>query len=258
MIEKEIIIERCKIRYGEQRGSDDSVVYVFLHGWGSDYTIFKPLFRSVDYAIAFDFPGFGGSSPLGEPWTLATYAAVLQDFVKRKTGGREVVFIAHSFGGRVLLKMLSQQSKMPWVRQVICMGVPFTQKQKPEQKFILATLKVAKVAVRILPEPARRNLREWWCAIVGAEDYAALDNEVMKKTFQNIINTNMHKIAQSLQDYRTDFIWGTDDLAAPITDAEVVAREVGATMHRIEGGDHFPFLGGTEEAFKAIFKKIIV
>ena len=257
MYEKDIIIDGHKIRYSEHYSDAGSVVYIFLHGWGSDHTIFKPLFGLVDNRVAFDFPGFGGSSPLREPWTLATYAAVLRAVLEKKTDGREVVFVAHSFGGRVLLQLLSQQSKLAYIRRVICIGIPFTREQKSGKKYIITALSTAKIATRLLPKPTRQNLRAWWCNSIGAKDYAALDSNTMKKTFQNIINTDMHTLAESLRDYNTDFVWGTDDTAAPIADAETVAQKIGATLHPIEGGDHFPFLGKTEKTFKTIFKNII-
>ncbi|MCY4576838.1 MAG: alpha/beta hydrolase [Candidatus Kaiserbacteria bacterium] len=253
MTEKELIIGGCKVRYVEQCSDASTVVYVFLHGWGSDYTIFKSLFGVVDCLLAFDFPGFGGSSPLREPWTLAAYAAVLREFVEKKAGGRKVVFVAHSFGGRVLLHMLSQQSTLDWIQRIICMGVPFARKQKATSSFMAPILGVAKVIVRLLPRSMRQRIRAWWCDFIGAEDYAVLESVAMKKTFQHVIATDMRYLAQSLRGYDTVFLWGADDVAAPIADAAVVAQEVGATLHRIAGGDHFPFLGATSEAFETAF-----
>ena len=203
MTEKETIIDGYKVRYGEQCAADASVLYVFLHGWGSDYTLFKPLCKLVDCALAFDFPGFGGSSPLREPWTLAKYAALLRSFIEKKVGDREVVFVAHSFGGRVLLQMLSQQSKVPWVRRVVCMGVPFVRRQQQAQQAMSFALTMAKGVAFLLPRGIRRAVRDRWCAMVGADDYAALDTAAMKKTFQNIISADMQYLAQSLRGYDT-------------------------------------------------------
>ena len=201
--------------------------------------------------------GLGEAHHLQEPWNLAKYAALLREFTERRANGKKVVFVAHSFGGRVLLQMLSQQSKVVWIQRIICMGIPLARKQRAGHTYIAPILKAAKITTQLLPKATQRNIREWWCDVVGAEDYAALESEAMKKTFQNIINADMQYLAQSLRNYNTVFIWGTDDTATPIADAEKTAQEVGATMHRIEGGDHFPFLGDTEEVFKTIFKETI-
>ena len=254
MIEKEVIIQGNKLRYGEMRG-DGGVVHIFLHGWGSDHTVFSSLVRSVSVALALDFPGFGGSTMPKQPWTLAEYAALLRAFVDKKAEGREIVFIAHSFGGRVLLKMLNQQSAMSWVRRVICIGVPFDRALTLPQKCAAVVGGAGKAALAFLPKSIARKARERWCALLGAEDYAALGDEVMKKTFQNIVNEDVRILAQSLKEYPTDFIWGSDDAAAPLEDAEAVADEVDATLYVVEGGDHFPFVGSTEEAFMSFFKK---
>ncbi len=257
MAEKEIIIAGSKVRYGEVCDDGAGVVYIFLHGWGSDHTIFTSLFGLVDCAVALDFPGFGGSSPLREAWGLGRYAGVLREFVEKVSDGREVVFVAHSFGGRVLLQMLSQQGKMPGVRRVICMGLPFTREQRAVYPYLFSALKVAKAVARLLPKTVNRKVRQWWCERVGADDYAALESEPMKKTFQRIINADMQRLAESLRDYDTVFIWGVDDDAAPIADAEAVAERVGAQLHAVAGGDHFPFLGDTAESFQTIFTKSI-
>ena len=257
MTEQEIIINGYKVRYSEKQDDNAPVIYVFLHGWGSDNTIFEPLFKLVDCAIALDFPGFGGSSPLQKPWTLAMYAASMREFIEKKIGDKKVVFIAHSFGGRVLLQMLSQQSNLSWVQQVICIGIPFTRNRTVRQNCIQAVAQIAKGVLQLLPRSAREKVQRWGYDVIGAEDYSALTSKVMRKTFQHIISANMEYLAQSLHNYNTVFIWGTDDTAAPIADAEVVAHKVGAIIHRIEGGDHFPFLGGTKDTFKDIFKKSI-
>lgn len=257
MAEKEIIIEGCKVRYREVCDDGAGVVYIFLHGWGSDHTIFTSLFGLVDCAVALDFPGFGGSSPLREAWGLTRYAGVLRAFVEKVSGGREVVFVAHSFGGRVLLQMLSQQAKMPGVRRVICMGLPFTREQRAVYPYLIPALKVAKVVARALPKTVNRKVRQWWCDRIGADDYAALESEPMKKTFQRIINADMQRLAESLRGYDTVFIWGEDDTAAPIVDAEPIAERVGAQLHAVAGGDHFPFLGETAESFQTIFTNSI-
>ena len=255
MEEGEIIIRGNRVRYTEKKG-DNATVYIFLHGWGSDYTLFAPLFEETDSILAFDFPGFGKSAPLQEVWTVTDYAAILQEMLEKKVGERNIIFVAHSFGGRVLLRLLSQQSRISEVQHIICTGVPFMRKQGMKQHCAYLCAKIGAVLLPLLPKNIAKTIKNQWYTLLGAEDYALLENDIMKKTFQKIISTDMHSLTQSLRNYTTHFIWGTHDTEAPIEDAEVIAHEVGATLHRIPYGDHFPFIGDTEKEFTEIFKQI--
>lgn len=254
MIEKEIIINKSKIRYVEKQSSDE-VMFVFLHGWGSDYTIFSPLYGIVNTMVAFDFPGCGKSSKPEEVWNLEEYAKTTKDFLNKITKGKKIIFIAHSFGGKVLLKMLNQGT-MENIQQIICIGVPFTRRHGAQYDFLRGCSKIAGRILSHLPESVTRKIKETWHKIIGADDYGALKNDSMRKTFKNILDEDMTGLSGVLKKYRTDFIWGNRDTAAPLSDAAIIAGESEAALHIIKNGDHFPFLGETQEKFIEIFKQI--
>lgn len=254
MLEKEVIIDSTKLRYVEKQGGD--VVCVFLHGWGSDHTIFSSLYEVVDAAVAFDFPGCGGSSEPGEVWDLAAYANITKEFVAKKVGGKKIVFFAHSFGGRVLLKMLNQGA-MENIQQIVFAGVPFIRRQSMRYDFLRAYSAFVSGSLSYLPGRVGRGIREMWHKIVGADDYGAIESDSMRKTFQNILDEDMVDLFGALKQYKTDFIWGEHDTAAPLSDAASVAGESGAALHVIKDGDHFPFIGNTERAFVETFRQVI-
>ena len=254
MSEKEIVIDGNKIRYVEKKGGDESV-FIFLHGWNNDHTIFSPLYRNTDTMVAFDFPGFGGSSSLKEVWGLKKYAEVTKNFIGKIADNRKIIFVVHSFGGRVLLKMLNEGT-VENIWQIICIGVPFTRRHGVLYEFLCGFSKIAGSITAHLPESVVKKVRRLWHKVVSAEDYGALKNEAMKKTFKGILNEDMMVLAGVLKNYKTDFIWGDNDTAAPLSDAALVAEELGVALHIIKDGDHFPFLGKTEERFMEIFKQI--
>ena len=58
--------------------------------------------------IAPDFPGFGASAALTGPWSVGDYADWLKKFIAASAAVRPHI-IAHSFGARVALKLLSRE-----------------------------------------------------------------------------------------------------------------------------------------------------
>ena len=81
---------------------------IFLHGWGTNQNTF---IKQVDYLkennnlYLMDFPGFGLSSEVETDFNLETYVDLLRSFIIDLNINNPII-IAHSFGGRVLIKYL--------------------------------------------------------------------------------------------------------------------------------------------------------
>lgn len=107
----------------EGRGED----MVFLHGYLSSkecFTFQIKYFSKFYRVTAFDFVGFGKSAPLSEPWSVGDYAAYTARFLD-SLGIKNARLIAHSFGGRVALKLLSERPAL-FDRALLagCAGIP--------------------------------------------------------------------------------------------------------------------------------------
>src|SRR5690242_15548701 len=64
----------------EEAGGGDAAPIVFLHGVGSDKSVWRPQlehFGQERRAIAFDYPGYGDSDPALEGTTRDDYAAAI-------------------------------------------------------------------------------------------------------------------------------------------------------------------------------------
>ena len=69
----------CRIGYVEAGGGDETPI-VFLHGVGSDKSVWHPQldhFGKTRRAIAFDYPGYGDSDPAPDGTTRDDYAAAI-------------------------------------------------------------------------------------------------------------------------------------------------------------------------------------
>ena len=76
---------------------------VFLHGWGCDSQLMKPLadkFSDRYRTLLIDFPGHGKSSRPDTPWGVPEYAECLMTVINL-LGFTPCHVIAHSFGARV-------------------------------------------------------------------------------------------------------------------------------------------------------------
>jgi 3-oxoadipate enol-lactonase len=94
------------IGYAEA-GSGDAAPIVFLHGVGSDKSVWHPQlahFGKTRRAIAFDYPGYGDSDPAPEGTTRDDYAATILSAM-RELGVERAHVCGLSLGGVVAIAM---------------------------------------------------------------------------------------------------------------------------------------------------------
>jgi 3-oxoadipate enol-lactonase len=94
------------IGYAEA-GSGDAAPLVFLHGVGSDKSVWHPQlahFGKTRRAIAFDYPGYGDSDPAPEGTTRDDYAAAILSAM-RELGVERAHVCGLSLGGVVAIAM---------------------------------------------------------------------------------------------------------------------------------------------------------
>lgn len=93
--------------YGE---AGEGLPVVFLHGWGlGQHAYRRPLKRLAQlgcHVWAPALPGFGGTADLpGEDFSLAGYAAWIDEFLRAVDLDEPAVVVGHSFGGGVAIKL---------------------------------------------------------------------------------------------------------------------------------------------------------
>lgn len=256
MQKKEVIIDGVKIAYIEKNTSADTV-YVLLHGWGSTSDAFAPFFSRLPSYFAFDFPGHGASSPLKTPWTLADFSRLTKALVEKKLSGKKIIYVVHSFGGRVLLHLLAHFSNTVRPEKIYCIGVPFLR-----EKGLRATVaSLLLTPIRFLEKRLPSRLAKWgktmWRTFFASADYTALRREVEKKTFSAIVSYHLSPLLPVLTHYDVVFCWGENDTMAPLSLAKQAAKQVHAPLYVIPHAGHFPFLGEYEELFFRIFLPLI-
>lgn len=90
--------------YYDQRQGEDGPTVILIHGAGLQYLSWPPQLRRLPGAAvyALDLPGHGASEPLTGSVTIATYAAVVNQFIAQLSL-EEVVLAGHSMGAAIAL-----------------------------------------------------------------------------------------------------------------------------------------------------------
>lgn len=201
-----------------------------MHGYMSckesfyyNFTELKNTYR----VTAFDFPGFGASSPIEYAWSVGDYAVFTQKFIACAGLCRPMV-IAHSFGARVAIKLASREEHL-FSALVITGGAGVVKKRSSAYKRKVALYrKVRKIA----PNFAERHF--------GSSEYRQL-SPVMRQSYKKIVNEDLLADAAKIK-VRTLLVYGENDT---VTSAE----EEGAAFSSVIGGSRLKIMAGGHFCF---------
>src|SRR6202165_2270230 len=97
-------------RLGYEAAGDPALPpLVFLHGIGGAARAWRgqlDFFAGRFHAIAWDMPGYGGSTPLAK-CSIAALADALQDFLQQ-IGAANPILVGHSIGGMIVQQLLAK------------------------------------------------------------------------------------------------------------------------------------------------------
>ena len=256
----EAVLESCKLYYSINVHENPLTVPVLLlHGWGCDSTIFNNLslaLKAQTTVIAVDFPGHGKSDIPPVPWNVEQYASqieALMKFLKITT----VNIVAHSFGGRVAIYLASKNNIH--VEKLILTGAAGIKKEaskeqvKRQKQF--KTLKKMMNSIEKIPfcKTIAQKGQQFLINKYGSPDYRKL-NEVMRKTFVNVINEDLTPLLPQLT-CPTLLIWGENDTETPLWMGQKMESLIpDSALISFENRGHFAFLEETTR-FQVITKE---
>lgn len=228
-------------------------VVLLLHGWGTSAAHLGVIINELTphyRVIAPDLPGFGGSEPPREAWSVENYAYFLKDFLK-KLGVESVhAIIGHSFGGRLAIVLAGRDIlKTKKVILVDAAGVKHSTSLRNR-----AYKAVAKAGKGISQLPGLRRhanrLRKRLYESAGSVDYITAG--VMKEVFVKVINEDLVVDASKIT-VPTLLIYGANDEDTPVADAEVLHWAIeGSELVVVPEAGHFVYLDDTVATLKEI------
>lgn len=204
---------------------------LFLHGYGSKKESFYyqiKFFEKYFKVTAADFPGFGNSGEIDSGWSVADYVIWLKKFMEAASVKTPHI-VAHSFGARVAIKLLSQDGDAA-EKLVITGGAGIV---KPRSKKYIRRVNAYRRIKKLFPKYAEKHF--------GSQEYRRLP-PIMKESYKKIVNEDLTSAAAQIKN-RTLLIYGAEDSVTPFNDEgkifnSLIANSLLVGMH---GCGHFCF-----------------
>ncbi len=203
---------------------------VMLHGYLSCKESFYYQIRyfSQFYRVtAFDFWGMGQSAPLPQAWSVGDYAAHTRALLE-ECGIQNARLLAHSFGGRVALKILAESPAL-FCRALLtgCAGVP------PRRGLgYRAKVRAYRAVKKVAPRFAEAHF--------GSAEYRSL-SPLMRESFKKIVAEDLTPLLPRIRT-RTLYVFGEKDTATPPRMAEILhGGTADSQLVYMRGCTHFCF-----------------
>lgn len=250
-IEKDIVVEGQLIHYYHAQSiTERKKTIVFLHGWGSNSTLWfsstMPLIEKGYELIFIDLPGFGKSQTPQRPFYLDDYAQTISHFIQ-KLDVLNPFLVGHSFGGKIGIRIASKKmTSLSGLILVDSSGLPHT-------SFGTQTkIRIANTVKPIMDLPFMQGIRSQLLHLSGSDDYIA--NPELRETFVNIIREHIEFELPKIKE-KTLILWGgnDDNSYTPVSDVTVFHRLISeAQVHIIQEAGHYCFLDCPKEFHETI------
>ena len=238
----ETVVNGIKLHYIDE-GEGDCVL--LLHGWGARAELYRSVIDTLKNGmrvIAPDLPGVGETPDPPECWCVDDFLALVIAFIEQ-LGIKKLSLIGHSFGGRIIIKMMSVENLPFEVDKIVLMDSAGIRPKLPLKKRVKQ--RIYKISrwwlsigiVRWFYPDALEKLR----ARNGSADYNSA-TPVMRTTLVRVVNEDLTHLIPNI-DRPTLLIWGTEDTATPFSDAQRMNEMIkDSGIVALEGAGHFAFL----------------
>lgn len=236
-------LQNINTRYYDSEKGDTAVL--FLHGWGAPLETYQSIFSQIEgkyRVIAPETPGCGKTGEPPEGWNVDKYVSFVLDFCK-SLGIKSVVLMGHSFGVRLIIKLLALHSEnLECQKAVIIDGAGIVPKRSFSYYCKVYSYKLCKkiIATKIgsfffLPlwEERKRN--------IGSKDYAGA-SDIMKHTLSLVVNEDLKHLMPKIN-AEVYLIWGENDDDTPLSDGKSMESLIPKSgLSIIQNAGHYPFL----------------
>jgi len=237
-----IEIDNIKTNYIDS-GSGDTIV--LLHGWGSNINLLNTLTTSLNAnyrVIALDLPGFGQSSEPNYAMNVDDYTNFVINFIN-KLGIKKTHILGHSFGGRIIIKMMNKQNLPFEIDKIILVdsaGIKPKKSLKIEFKIKIFKLSRKLFEGTILGK-MYPNFIENMRNKSGSADYNSA-TPIMRQILVNVVNEDLTPLLSNIKN-ETLLVWGDKDDATPIQDAYTMNKLIkNSGLITVKNAGHYSYL----------------
>lgn len=216
------------VDYGKTNGQ----TVVFLHGWGQNIEMMKPLGDPIsknNRVIIIDLPGHGESEEPKNIWTLFDYATCVSLLLNELKVSNPIL-VGHSFGGKIALIYASLYK----TKKLVLFGSPF----KKEIKKLSIKTKMLKSLKKV---PGINKLEGFAKKHIGSTDYKNA-SPVMRQILVEHVNLDLTDEVKKIK-CPTLIVWGTLDEAVPLERAYELEKLIeDSAVIEYEGCSHYAYL----------------
>ena len=225
---------------------------IMLHGWGSNIDLFAGVVnfaRKKYHVVAMDMPGFGKSDEPAEPMDVDAFVDFVLEFIKTLyPEEKEIIFLGHSMGGRIIIKLASglkdgrikadftiPKAVLTDSAGVLPVKTQGQNKRTKRYKFYKNLLTKTGIA-KAFPGSIEALQKKF-----GSADYAAA-SPVMRQSLVKVVNEDLVPYMSSVT-MPVLLIWGDKDTATPLSDGQKMEQEMPeAGLAVINDAGHYAFL----------------
>lgn len=218
---------------------------LILPGWGTTIETYMPLINNIStYRTVYclDMPGFGSSAEPKQAWDLDDFVSFILNFIKM-LGIQELDLIGHSNGGRIIIKLMNSPSLNIKIENIILIGsAGIVHSISLVKKFKIKFFKLCKRIIELKPiKLVFPNLLNDLKNKFGSEDYKNA-SPIMKECLVKLVSEDLREYMPNIK-VPTLLIWGENDTAAPILDAEIMEKLIpNSGLVKVENCSHYVFL----------------
>ncbi len=240
-------IDGLKINY---RDEGEGPILILLHGWGSNVDLFDGIFKFASkkyHVVGMDMPGFGKSDEPTEAWAVSDFVDFVLDFIKELyPEEKEIMFLGHSMGGRVIIKLVATKPQdergfsIPRVILTDSAGIKpvpsASQSGRTKRYKFYKNLLIKTGIAKVFPGTIEALQKKF-----GSADYAAA-SPIMRQSLVKVVNEDLAPYMPKVS-MPALLIWGDQDTATPLSDGkkmEELMPEAGLAV--IPGAGHYAFL----------------
>jgi len=219
---------------------------LFLHGYKSQKESFIRqigFFSKFYRVVAVDMRGFGKADQMPYPYALDDYANEIKNLLDL-LGEQKVDVVAHSFGARVLVKLLSKGETR--IDKIIFTGAAGL---KPRRRLSHLLKRASFLLLKIFIP--REKL-----TFLYSKDYQNL-SEVERQSFKLVVNEHLDKEYKKINN-RCLIIFGDKDRETPPCTAKKMNKYIkNSKLKFISNTGHFCFCQKPEEFNGAVFSFLL-
>lgn len=227
--------------YYEKYGNGKNIILI-LPGWGDTKNTFNYLINNLSIhntVYIIDNPGFGKSEVLEKDLTIYDYTSAIRELINHEKIKNPTI-IAHSFGGRIATLLAGYYNDQ--INKLILIDIAGIKPKKTIKSIIKKyTYKFLKKLTKLSPIKYKRKINTYLLKKFSSTDYYDLPDN-MKKTFQNIVNTDLRFTLSSIKQ-STLILWGQYDKATPLRDAYIFRKRIkNSALIIFRNASHYSYL----------------